>query len=181
MTSTLSIALVGTVFLFLGPAIAQTTGWPSTPAERAYSEELVRWVKTCLDKCGPDGECQRLCRNTWVHSVRCATGDRLACDDRARDLADIERYNTQFRSRSEPPARQSEDAMIQCLQRVATSVVSDCRRTGCNTNLLVDMIGEAQKVACGYSAIGSSQPPYTGFTQCTTTHLGSGSWTTMCF
>lgn len=95
-----------------------------------------------------------------------------------------------------PPAAQDarQDALRQCLQQTATAVIAACKereRTGsanqCERDLLPDIIGESQKMRCGYSAIQSIQTPQPShpfdpkITDCTTTPTPGGGWVTNCF
>jgi len=70
---------------------------------------------------------------------------------REGNLAEIERYNAQRRN----PAAQAipQDALMGCLQSTAGAVVARCKETKCDPALLVDIIGEVQKLRCGYYAI----------------------------
>jgi len=67
--------------------------WPSTPEQQAYLDQWSTWLKRCLDFCAIDEKCSKLCTNSFAHSMRCAMGDSLACDDRDRDSADLEAYS----------------------------------------------------------------------------------------
>lgn len=140
---------------------------PSNPEQRELADQWARWLKQSLDFCGADERCKEIANRTFANHLRCDTGDRLACDERARDLADIERYNAQRRKPA--PQAPPQSALMQCLQSSAETVAKWCRETNCNTDSLVDIIGVHQKTLCGYSAIGSSTsrqyqaPPVTDF------------------
>ena len=52
-----------------------------------------------------------------------------------------------------------QDAIMQCLQQTAASVTAWCRKTNCDSSVLPDVIGGAQRMQCGYSAIEPTPPP----------------------
>ncbi len=76
-----------------------------------------------------------------------------------------------------------QDALMKCLQDTAASTVAACRQTNCDTSILYDAIGEAQKMRCGYSAIEPIQPPSPSspnLTSCITSPTPGGGWVTTC-
>ena len=127
-----------------------------TPEQRARFEPFGRWAENGLNLCGSDEPCQAIIRRTFGNSLRCAIGHDAACNERARDLADIERLNAQRRKR--PTQQPAQDALLRCLQETADSTIRSCKETNCPAELLVDIIGEAQRIRCGYSAIQPIQP-----------------------
>lgn len=130
---------------------------PSTPEQRGSADQWKRWLKQSLDSCGANERCKEIANRTFANNLRCAKGDGRACDERYLDLEDIEQYNAQRRKSA--PQVSSQDALMKCLQDTASSVAARCRETNCDTSLLVDVIGIAQRVSCGYSAIQPIQQP----------------------
>ena len=166
----------------LAAAQAPATSWPSTPEEHAYLERIAVWIKQCVDVCSADNAgkpCEKICTDAGAHLIGCAAGNRPFCDEARSDEAKRERYNAQRRSPT--PEASPPDAMIACLQSTAGAVVARCRETKCDPALLVDIIGEAQKISCGYTAIQEPSLPLNPSTsRCTTTQVPSGSWITNC-
>jgi hypothetical protein len=119
----------------------------------APAESLTRkaWYEQSLSICASSDECRRMVKKTYDDSVACSAGDRSACSAREGNLAEIERYNAQRRN----PAAQAipQDALMSCLQSTAGAVVARCKETKCDPALLVDIIGEVQKIRCGYYAV----------------------------
>ena len=182
-------AIVIVALSYIASALGQTptTPRPLNPEQQAGAtapeDPWMPWFIECIKQCGADDQCKtRICRNTWEHAIRCASGDRVACDDGDRDRAEIERYNAQ--RRQAPPQASMQDPLMKCLQDTADQVLSRCRSNAgqCPPNLL-EGVGLAQKMRCGYSAIQPIEPSQSlnpRSTHCITSPAPGGGWTTTC-
>ena len=139
-------------------AIGATVTAPGTSRPSPRFERYGQWIRGCLETCEGDESCEALCRRVFTNSVRCEMGHATACDARPRDLAEIERHNTQGRKlRAKTP-----QAIKRCLQDTATSAVKWCEESYCNNDRRLEVIGQMQRIRCGYSAIQSVQPAVPG-------------------
>lgn len=141
----------------LGVDVSAGAPSPSNPEQRELADQWTRWLKQSLDWCGADERCQELANRTFANNLRCTEGDRLACDNTRRDVAEWKQFNTQ---RTNPaPQTTPQNAMMQCLQDTAAKTAKWCSDTNCDRRYLVQTIGIFQRARCGYSAIEPIQPP----------------------
>ena len=95
-----------------------------------------------------------LCRRVFTNSVRCEMGQAVACAERPRDLADIERHNKQGRKlRAKTP-----QAIEQCLKETAASAAKWCEESSCDNDRRREVTGQMQRVRCGYSGVQLAEP-----------------------
>ena len=121
-------------------------------------ERYGEWVRGCLGSCEAEESCVALCRRVFTNSVRCETGQAAACAERPRDLADIEQHNKQGRKlRAKTP-----QAIEQCLKETAASAGKWCEESACNNDRRREVMGQMQRVRCGYSAIQVAEPAVPG-------------------
>ena len=117
-----------------------------------------QWVRGCLGTCEAEESCVALCRRVFTNSVRCEMGRKEACAERPRDLADIERHNEHgTKLRAKTP-----QAIEQCLQETATSAAKWCEESSCDNDRRREVIGQMQRVRCGYSAVQVAEPAVPG-------------------
>ncbi len=177
------IAIVLAATTYQAQCLAAGVPSPSSPEQRELADQWARWLKESLDYCGANERCKNVVNRSFANNFQCAQGDHLACDERARDVAD---WSSQRNVQPQAPQASPQDTLLKCLQNTAARVVTSCRNTGCDTSLLYDIIGEAQKMYCGYSAIEPIRAPTLGPnptpnpTTCFTDPTPSGGWSTTC-
>ena len=136
-------------------AIGALVTAPETSRQPAPRFERYReWVRGCLGTCDAEEPCMALCRRVFTNSVRCEMGQAAACAERPRDLADIERHNAQGTKLH----AQTPQAIEQCLQDTAASAAKWCAESSCDNERRLEVMGQMQRVRCGYSGVQVAEP-----------------------
>ena len=146
-------------------------------------DQWETWLKQSLDFCGTKERCKAIAYRSFANHLQCAKGNRSACDQYAQDVSDWKAVQTNGAA-SEPhtsPQENPQTAMMKCLQDTAMMTIQSCNASRCPEDQLIGIIGEAQKIRCGYSAIQQNQPNYPRYSNCTTTLSNRGrDWITTC-
>lgn len=150
---------------------------PTQPAP-ADTSALETWYRQTLNTCpSSDDECRRIAKKIYDDSLACYGGDAKACSNWDNNNKERDRWNAEQRNRAAQSNPQN--ALMQCLQDRAMSVLKSCKQKGCTADAAFESIRQVQLAFCGYSAIQpiqSSQP----LTNCFTTPAPGGGWITTC-
>lgn len=158
---------------------ADQAATPSSPQQTELAAQWSRWLTNSLDFCGANERCKEVARRAFANNAACTAGNRPACDERARDIAD---WNAQRNPQAQAPQAPPQETQMQCLQRVAQFTIKSCTAPNCDPRFLVDRVRLNQQAFCGYSAIepNPAPAPNANPTNCMTNPDGIGGWITTC-